>query len=317
MSLLLPRKKKLLTSAVTDKEKRAAKVLLTKWCKGQSKIIKDWPQPRVVGYIRTLPSGPKDSADRQELTIKMFCSANSYELVAIHRDICKMERLPYKRSGWNALCRDLMDVKANVVVSADAERITLDIVELQYLNNELDSHNISLRYKVCGQWNTGNMADISMLMVATLHTLKYMPVMEKYDEEILDESDESDESDEKITSTKPPKVFGYVRVSTKNKQETSVVNQEAAIWSYCREHKLQLLCIFTDRASGGTALSERPEGKKMCKFLANGDAVGVICTRLDRAFRDPIDSSDMIKEFTRRNVQLLTIYEGSYGAKHF
>lgn len=86
------------------------------------------------------------------------------------------------------------------------------------------------------------------------------------------------------------KVYGYVRVSSDD-QKNSFDIQKPMIEKFAMANDWSLVDIFADeQVSGGKHISKRPEGKKMCEGLNNGDASIVICTKIDRLFRDVKDA---------------------------
>ena len=54
--------------------------------------------------------------------------------------------------------------------------------------------------------------------------------------------------------------------------------------------------------SGGTALQQRPEGRKLLKVVQVGDVV--IVTKLDRMFRSALDALAVLDDLQKRGVEL-------------
>ena len=80
----------------------------------------------------------------------------------------------------------------------------------------------------------------------------------------------------------------YARVSVKDGrgQYPSTEAQIQKIQSYCQFVGLKIVGIFRDEGvSGSKSLEERPEGARMLKMLALGQAKHVVALKLDRLFR--------------------------------
>lgn len=99
--------------------------------------------------------------------------------------------------------------------------------------------------------------------------------------------------------------YGYVRVSTLRQGELgdSLETQRQAIALIAQLEGFDLVEVFADTAtSGGTPLSERPEGGKLLKRVQSGDLI--VCTKLDRFSRDALDAANVLKYLKRHNVGL-------------
>lgn len=99
------------------------------------------------------------------------------------------------------------------------------------------------------------------------------------------------------------KVYGYVRVSTSD-QENSLEVQSKRIKEYCEFKHLQLEKIFVDEnISGYTYLSERPNGSKMISML-NSDVRAVVSIKPDRLFRNTVDAISTVENWDSMGIEL-------------
>ena len=107
----------------------------------------------------------------------------------------------------------------------------------------------------------------------------------------------------------PPRIFGYVRVSTiaQAAEGTSLAEQERQICGRClsgsEQGPWELTRLFTESGvSGSTPLADRPAGAELLAIAKPGDHI--IASKLDRMFRDSIDALTTIKRFREQGVHL-------------
>lgn len=100
---------------------------------------------------------------------------------------------------------------------------------------------------------------------------------------------------------------GYARVSTADqyREGVSIGAQAERITHYCTIHGTPLTHVYIDGGvSGGTPLSERPEGAKMLDAIGRREVAAVVSLKLDRLFRSTIDCLETIKRWDKQRVAL-------------
>ena len=100
--------------------------------------------------------------------------------------------------------------------------------------------------------------------------------------------------------------LGYIRISTiKQKDNTSLENQETKIRDYCKLHEIQIDQIFTEVDSGGN--DQRAVFNKI-KNLIKLDAVKtIIIFKLDRLSRSMLGGLQFIDFCKEHNVRVISI----------
>lgn len=101
--------------------------------------------------------------------------------------------------------------------------------------------------------------------------------------------------------------FGYTRISVVDEGDDSksLDAQATKIRQYCAFRDLKLMDIFSDQAvSGGVRLEQRPRGGELMRQLRHQDARGchLVFARLDRAFRNALDSLTTLAELERLGI---------------
>jgi DNA invertase Pin-like site-specific DNA recombinase len=105
-------------------------------------------------------------------------------------------------------------------------------------------------------------------------------------------------------------VYGYRRVSSETQEEGASLDQQAdKINALTMLATLDSATIFTDVCSGSVALDKRPGGAAMLAHLKSGDTV--ICTKLDRMFRDATDALSRADWFKSQGINLILIDMGT------
>ena len=92
------------------------------------------------------------------------------------------------------------------------------------------------------------------------------------------------------------RVFGYVRVSTKEQAESGLglEAQVEKIKTYCKLYDLELVDMFIDDGYSGKSL-ERPALQELIRRLENGEAEGVVIAKLDRLTRSVADMGVLLE----------------------
>lgn len=99
------------------------------------------------------------------------------------------------------------------------------------------------------------------------------------------------------------KVYGYVRVSTQD-QENSLEVQEKRIREYCQFKHLDLVEIFVDEnVSGYSEFEKRPEGCKLTKLLTK-NVKAIVAVKPDRLFRNTSDALLTVESWDKMGIEL-------------
>lgn len=100
----------------------------------------------------------------------------------------------------------------------------------------------------------------------------------------------------------------YIRVSG-TQQSLSLEEQQNRIRRYAEYKGIEIAAWYVDEhISGGRRISSRPKGHALCCALENGDTV--ICTQLDRVFRNLADGILMEAEWTKRDIAIVAVDDG-------
>ena len=97
----------------------------------------------------------------------------------------------------------------------------------------------------------------------------------------------------------PNRWIGYVRVSTSEQanEGVSLAQQRQALERWAELSDVELVEIVEDAGVSGTVpVSERPGGQRVFEALESGAATGVVFTKLDRMFRNTIDTLRTVYE---------------------
>ena len=103
-------------------------------------------------------------------------------------------------------------------------------------------------------------------------------------------------------------VIGYVRVSTDEQHDSGLglKAQRAAIRAEAARHGWTLIAIHEDVASG-RSLRQRPGLEAAFAAVANGEADGLIVSKLDRLSRSVRDFSEILARFQRNGWALVVM----------
>lgn len=113
------------------------------------------------------------------------------------------------------------------------------------------------------------------------------------------------------------RVVAYCRVSTDNQKDEGTIGlQVDAIKEYCELNKLELVEVFEDNGVSG-GLEDREALAKMFDFIEDKtNAInGVVIYKLDRLARDLIIQENLIKDFEKRGVKLISTKETDLDSK--
>src|SRR5215472_4372673 len=106
--------------------------------------------------------------------------------------------------------------------------------------------------------------------------------------------------------------ISYIRVSSEEQADSGLglETQRQRIAAYCQMKGLRLAEVFEDPGvSGGKPLASRPAGSKLLATAKKGKVL-VIVAKLDRLFRSVTDAANVIDDFDKKGIQLVSIGEG-------
>lgn len=97
-------------------------------------------------------------------------------------------------------------------------------------------------------------------------------------------------------------VYGYVRAST-DSQKLTIEAQEEKVKAYCLAKDLAMPSFFADQATtSDIPISEREQGKELCRLIDEGKVSDVVVTKLDRAFRNTIECLTILDAWGKKSV---------------
>lgn len=99
------------------------------------------------------------------------------------------------------------------------------------------------------------------------------------------------------------KIFGYLRVSTKEKQTTD--RQELALRKYSQANKFEFDELITEKVSGTVKANCRSEYSRLKEKIRNGDIL--VITDIDRLGRDADDVIRQLKELKENGIKVVTL----------
>ncbi len=108
------------------------------------------------------------------------------------------------------------------------------------------------------------------------------------------------------------KYFLYARKSSedKGKQVASIPSQIQDLKRLTKQHKLNILEILEEEQSAKAP--GRPIFSQMIERIHNGDARGIICWKLDRLARNPIDGGTISWMLQQSVIKHIQTYQRSY-----
>src|SRR5712692_3375468 len=106
--------------------------------------------------------------------------------------------------------------------------------------------------------------------------------------------------------------ISYIRVSSEEQADSGLglEAQRQRIAAYCAMKGLHLADVFEDPGiSAGKPLASRPAGSRLLAAAKKGKAV-VVVAKLDRLFRSVADAANVIADFDKKGIDLVSISEG-------
>jgi site-specific DNA recombinase len=101
------------------------------------------------------------------------------------------------------------------------------------------------------------------------------------------------------------KFKGYIRVSSKSQEEnTSLESQREAIKAYCNALNYELLDIVEEVGSGSNT-TKRPKFNELVDSVLDGEADGIITTKLDRFARSLKDLTSIVDKLQSKGKGLI------------
>ena len=102
------------------------------------------------------------------------------------------------------------------------------------------------------------------------------------------------------------KLFGYARVSTDEQVKSGSLDQQIKqIKKYCSANEHKLIKVYAD--AGVSAIKQRPEMEEVLQKLRDGDAEGVVVTKLDRWGRSVKHLVTSVDELKQRGKHFISI----------
>lgn len=111
--------------------------------------------------------------------------------------------------------------------------------------------------------------------------------------------------------SKPRKGFGYLRVSGQGQVEgDGFPRQRAAIEGYAKNHNIRIVRWFEEKGVSGTKdMANRPALTEMMgELFADGVRLALV-EKLDRLARDLMVQENIIADFKRHSVELISVHE--------
>jgi DNA invertase Pin-like site-specific DNA recombinase len=105
--------------------------------------------------------------------------------------------------------------------------------------------------------------------------------------------------------------LGYIRVSSAEQADSGLgfEAQRQRIAAYCTMKGVHLAEVFEDPGvSGGKPLASRPAGSNLLAAAKNSKSF-VIVSKLDRLFRSVADAANVIADFDKKGIRLVSMEE--------
>jgi DNA invertase Pin-like site-specific DNA recombinase len=101
----------------------------------------------------------------------------------------------------------------------------------------------------------------------------------------------------------------YVRVSTDGQAESGLgmEAQRDAIARWAAYRGVELAWYIDAGVSAGKRLEKRPEGRRLAEDLAAGRVAGVVAAKLDRLFRDALETLECTRAWDRAGVSVVLL----------
>src|SRR3989344_3850485 len=108
------------------------------------------------------------------------------------------------------------------------------------------------------------------------------------------------------------KYYLYARKSSEaeDRQVASIDAQISELKKLAKESGLQIVKVFSEAKSAKQP--GRPVFNEMLQLIKSGDAKGVVCWKLDRLARNPVDGGQISWMLQRAEIQHVQTYERSY-----
>ncbi len=102
------------------------------------------------------------------------------------------------------------------------------------------------------------------------------------------------------------KVFQYCRKSTESedRQVISIDSQKAELKKFADSHGLEIVKIFTESKSAKEP--GRPIFNEMMARVYKGEVSGILCWKLDRLARNPVDGGSVIWSLKSNGIEIFT-----------
>lgn len=100
------------------------------------------------------------------------------------------------------------------------------------------------------------------------------------------------------------KVFGYCRVSTDRQKHDgeSFATQSHAIMQYAASKNLNVIEIYTETCSGTVDMKDRPIMTQILKMIREGQATGIVVSKLDRFSRKMVNLINILAQFNDEKI---------------
>jgi DNA invertase Pin-like site-specific DNA recombinase len=89
----------------------------------------------------------------------------------------------------------------------------------------------------------------------------------------------------------------------------SLVLQREKIEGYCKLHELELLHVYEDAGRSAKNINGRPAFVECLEFLRAKKADGLVCYKLDRAFRSTTDCLETVEMLKKKGLEFVSITE--------
>lgn len=106
------------------------------------------------------------------------------------------------------------------------------------------------------------------------------------------------------------KAYVYVRVACVSQaNDFSIVNQKRTCLEYAKAQGYEVKDVFIDKGKSGYN-TNRAELQRLFKAIETDPPAAVICTKIDRIFRNYKDFCETRSNFKKQGIKLLSVNEG-------